>query len=173
MAPSRQPVKFLLRRNWRRGSWRTLHWRFSNKSSKNAGLFCQIPDNYELIITGKLISGVTGKISGVGSIFGKRGQKKFGTKRRKILFLPPLRNFAGGQISVWALCNGNGTWPNNLATIYTRGQLCIEVSLLYSKSGGSIGLPADGMQHSKCLELAKPTMAILESENSTRSNKAN
>jgi len=34
-----------------------------------------------------------GSISGVGSIFGKRGQKKYGAKRQKNVYCPPA-NFA-------------------------------------------------------------------------------
>jgi len=59
--------------------------------------------------------------SGVGSILGKRGQKKFGAKRGKMFLLPPLGNFAGGRFPcgpcVLAMALDQITWP-----LYTLGR---------------------------------------------------
>jgi len=41
--------------------------------------------------------------------FRKEGAEKIRRKAPKKFFIAPLGNFAGGQISVWALCIGNGT----------------------------------------------------------------
>jgi len=42
-------------------------------------------------------------------VLSERGGDKIGREAPKKIFIAPLGNFAGGKISVWALCIGNGT----------------------------------------------------------------